>query len=707
MRSKCCRDDFAYVSLLKACAERRDLDGGARLHADISRKGSIATSAHLASSLIHMYVKCGVLAPAQRVLDALLVRDVVSWTALIAGYVQQGRGNEALRQFERMKGEGISPNAISFTSVLKACGSMQSLSKGKHVHEEIISSGLAAKDAVLGSALVDMYTKCGALAEARKVLSELPNPNVVCWSTLIAGYAQAGRGREALDAFEEMQSKGLAPDGIAFSCALKACSLSEDLHKGKRIHRAILNTCFLDKDVVLGAALVDMYVKCGVLRQAHEVLEGLPVRDVVTWNTLVMGYSQCEQFHESWGCFECMQIEGMIPDMVSFLGVLKACCGTAGAIEKGRKIHRMVADRGLLEKSLVLRTALVDMYVKCGELVKAKETLHELRARDVGCWNSILAGCTQRGLCHEALECFRQMESEGVSPDEFTFSCILTACGRMGDLKKGLKIGEKVRGTVLRENVVLGTALVSMYAKCGMLAKAREVLEELCSQDAISWAVLISGYVEHGRFHEASNSFERMKSKGLSPNASTFACMLQACGSIGAVDKGERIHRDVVDRGLLRKDVRIGNALVDMYAKCGELVRAWELLEELPIRDTVSWSALISGHAQWGRGREAMNCFDQMQSEGIAPNDITFLSLLNACSHSGLMHQAQMLFVDMHARHDIAPSLEHQTCMIVGFASAGRMDEASSIIESMPSSDYPVVWRALLSACRKWGCREC
>ena len=194
-----------------------------------------------------------------------------------------------------------------------------------------------------------------------------------------------------------------------------------------------------------------------------------------------------------------------------------------------------------------------------------------------------------------------------------------------------------------------------------------------------------------------------MKNGGLSPDIVTFICILKACGSRGNVDKGEQIHDEIQRRGLLGKDSMLGNALVDMYAKCGALTRARQVLDELWVRDIVSWSTLIAGHAKDGNCYEALNCFHQMQREGCCPNEVTFLCVLNACGHSGKWDEAQMYYDDMSKNYGLTPTLEHHTSMVVLLGCAGRFQKAMSVIKAMPDPVRPVIWLTLLGACRKWG----
>jgi pentatricopeptide repeat protein len=252
---------------------------------------------------------------------------------------------------------------------------------------------------------------------------------------------------------------------------------------------------------------------------------------------------------------------------------------------------------------------------------------------------------------------------------------------------------------------MLGNALVEMYVKCGILATAQQVHEELPSRNIVSWSALIAGYAQRGEGHSALNCFEQMQSEGIRANAVTFICILKACGSVGAIDTGEKIHEEIIGRCLLDKeDIVLGNALVDMYAKCGMLSKAAQVLESLPMRNVVSWNALISGYAEQGEGSEALECFEKMQKEeGISPNEVTFLSVLTACSYAGLLEQAESLYGDMGTKYGVAPKLEHHTCMVTMLGSGGHFEKAIAVINAMPSCDDPEIWLVLLGACRKWG----
>jgi pentatricopeptide repeat protein len=223
----------------------------------------------------------------------------------------------------------------------------------------------------------------------------------------------------------------------------------------------------------------------------------------------------------------------------------------------------MIVNSGLLDKHIVLATALVDMYAKCGIMTKAKQVLDSLSARDVVSWNALISGYIQAGQCHEALDCMQRIYNECLSLNSVTFICILKACATIGAINKGKQIHERIMNSGLLEtDLVLGNALIDMYARCGMVSQAREVLEDLPTRDVVSWNTLICGYVQYAQNQEALYSFDRMQSEGLTPDVVTFMCILKACGNIGAIDKGKQIHEDILKAGFLAKDVMLVAAVV-------------------------------------------------------------------------------------------------------------------------------------------------
>ncbi|KAH7446972.1 hypothetical protein KP509_01G084700 [Ceratopteris richardii] len=489
---------------------------------------------------------------------------------------------------------------------------------------------------------------------------------------------------------------------MTFACVLKVCGTLRALQHGEKVHDQLVEAGFLEDNIVLCNILLDMYVKCGAIVKAHRTLQELPSRDVVSWNTLIAGYTRLGHDERALSCFDMMQHEGIFPTAMTFASVLKAC-GSMKAISRGEQIHHEIARHRLLDKDIVLGNALVDMYVKCGALLKAQEVLKNLPSRDVITWSTLISGYAQVGQADQALACFREMQLEGLSPNAVTYACVLKACGAIGDIEQGEKIHEDVmQQGLLKYSEVLGTALVDMYAKCGLLSKAKYVHDKLPSRSVGSWTALIAVYAQLAQGEQAVCCFEQMQHEGLQPNSLTFASALKACGTIGAIDKGEQIHDEISRQGLLGSDVALGNALVDMYIKCGALLKAQKVFEMLSARNVATWNTLIAGFAQVGQSDYVLNCLQLMQHEGIHPNASTLSCMLNACRFRGLVDDAYIYFMNMSTNYGVGPHLEHYISMVNSFGNAGHLDKAFNIIQGMPCSDYPEVWLAFLGACQKW-----
>ena len=251
------------------------------------------------------------------------------------------------------------------------------------------------------------------------------------------------------------------------------------------------------------------------------------------------------------------------------------------------------------------------------------------------------------------------------------------------------------------KSILLHTALLDMYGKCGEIAKAQEVFDKLPFRDAISWTVLMSEYAQHGLGEKALICFERMQDEGFYPDSIVFSCILKACSSIRSLVKGEQIHAKIRKQIWQESDSVVGTALVDMYVKCGSLEKAQKVLEELPSKDASSWNALIAAYAQAGEDNVAAGLFCKMV-EFIQPDIITFTILLNACSHSGLLDKGQHFFWSMKYFGIIA-TLEHYTCMVDLFGRAGLVEKAVTLINNIPIFDHLPMWVSLLGACHKWG----
>ncbi|KAI5083715.1 hypothetical protein GOP47_0003458 [Adiantum capillus-veneris] len=580
------------------------------------------------------------------------------------------------------------------------CTKLKYLSKGLKLHAQVIRMAVLDHNLFIGNALVNMYVQCGALEKAKELHEDLPNHNIVSWNVLISGFAKQDRGKDALECYEQMQHEGFSPNAITFTCVLKACGDVGAAEKGHDIHKQILEGKAFEENRFVGNALVDMYTKCGAFGKAQSVFDELPFRDVISWNVLIGGYARHGHGEKALECFRQMRLQGISPNPITYVCALKAC-GSLGALEKGRDLHVQIDDVQLMEKNIKVANAVVDMYAKCGALDKAQEIFDKLQNPNAVMWNTLIGGYAQNGDGENALACFDRMLKDESVPNSVTFACIFKACGSIGARKRGEEIHRQVaRYGLVKEDIHVGTSLLDMYAKFGDLEKAQEVFDELSFPNQISWNALLTGYMQQGEGDKALSCFDCMQSEGFSPDATSFSGALKASGTIGAAYKGHEIHAQIVKHGFSEKDSVIGTALIDMYANCGLLTDAQEVFDSLPACNVVPWSALLEGYSQIGVDETVFVLFDKMVREGIDPNYVTFMIVLNTCSHRGLLDKGQEYFEAIKRDYGIIHTLDHFVCMINLYGRAGQLEEASVLIEKMPFSPNLTLWHTMLSACR-------
>lgn len=660
----------------------------------------------LVASLVSMLVGPRSMCNGRIVLNESSCRSNSLLDSMITDHIQCGNAHHALSLYQAMQENIPELSEHTFVVLLKACASLIDIKIACQIHADIARIGLLERNLFVGNTLIDVYVKCGFLGKAEEVFYSLPVRDVVTWTALIGGYAELDHNDGAFMSFKQMQLEGISPNSVTFICILKACGGIGAADKGREIHVMIAGNGMLKEDLVVGNALLDMYAKCGLLGKVQEIFDNFLVRNVVSWNSLISGFSQHKNGEDALCCFEQMKMEGFFPNAVTFLCSLNAC-GYIGATHKGTQIHAVVITQGLLESDLVLGNALVDMYAKCGVVSKAQEVFDLLSVRDVVTWTALIAGYAQHEHGEESLFLLEKMQSEGVIPNAVTFACSLKACSSIGATEKAKEIHcEIARKGLLRRDIVVGNALVDMYAKCGLLAKAQEVFDKLHVRDVVSWNSLITVYVQHEEDKEALCCYEQMQLDRVPPNALTFVSILNGCGNLGAADQGKEVHEEIGKRGLLNGELMVSTALVDMYAKCGLVSKAQEVLDELPVRDSISWNSLITGYAQLGEVENVTCAVNRMITEGNKPDFITFLSVLNCCSHAGLVDEGEMYFKAMRKYFGIAPCIEHYICILDLHSRAGQLDKAMEMMMRLPFHPNSVMLLIVLGACRKWGNME-
>lgn len=580
---------------------------------------------------------------------------------------------------------------------LQECTMQRDIASGRRIHALIMSSGLEFSS-TLGDPLIRFFSSFGSLLEASLAFCKVKHPNVFVWHAIISTHALHGQCHRALALCHNMYHEGVQPNRFIFPSVLKSCGSLGYVEQGKLNHVVIVEHAF-ESDVVVGSSLIDMYVKLVHLDDAQRAFDCLHIRNVVSWAAMIDGHAQHGNGIVALKLYERMCEALIKPDKVIFLCVLKAC-SKVGAIGEGMLIHNEIV-KDELDLDVVLANTLVDMYAKCGNLRGARKLFEKLGNRSVVSWGAMITGYAQNGQGEFVLELYEQME-EGFALNEIILPCVLKACANSGNLVEGKKIHDRMVKYRVNYDVVIGSTLVDMYAKCGSLEEAREVFDKLSIRNVVSWGAMIGGYVQHEQGKLALKFFEKMQQEGVKPDKVIFVHILKACGSIGALKLGRQVHQFILE-SVFSVDMVIVGALVDMYGKCGSTEEAHKSLGEPFKPNIVLWGALIAGYAQHGDWRLSQQCIESMQREGVELNHTIYTNILSAYSHAGETDEGQSLFKSIAVGKSIIPSVEHFTCMIDLLGSTGQLKEAVHLLETMPATSDSTGWTSLMTACKTYG----
>ncbi|XP_008783105.2 pentatricopeptide repeat-containing protein At3g02330, mitochondrial [Phoenix dactylifera] len=717
------RRTFSHI--FQHCAKHQDLNPGREAHAQMITTGFVPTT-FVANCLMHMYVRCsnldyarkvfdrmpekdtiswnamisgysesGAMGIAESLFDAIPERDVISWNSLISGYLQNGSSYSSIELFLQMGRSGIEPDRTTFAIILKSCAASEELELGSQIHGMVLKMGLDF-DVVTGSAVVDMYAKCKSLGDSLHFFFEMPERNWVSWSAVIGGCSRNEKFIDGLELFMEMQRSGVGVSQSVYASVFRLCAGLSSVRVGSQFHGHALKNNF-STDIVVGTAILDMYTKGDCLDDALRVFKWMPTRTLQSWNAIVVGFARSNRTLEAMNLFQLMNRSGVGVDEISLSGVFSACAEVKGYFQ-GSQIHCLAIKTSLIS-DICVRNAVLDMYGKCKALTDACDIFEEMDRRDAVSWNAIITALEQNGQYEETLAHFSQMLRCGMEPDEFTYGSVLKACAGLQSLDNGMKVHDKIIKSGLGLDSFIGSALVDMYCKCGMMEEAQKLHQRIEKQTLVSWNAIISGFSLQKQSEEAQNFFSQMLDIGIKPDNFTYASVLDTCANLAMVGLGKQIHGQIVKQELQR-DVFISSTLVDMYAKCGNMQESLLIFEKMHERDFVSWNAMICGYAYHGLGLEALRMFERMQLENVRPNHATFVAVLRACGHVGLVDDGMHYFQLMTNHYKLEPQLEHYSCMVDIVGRSKGIHEALNLINDMPVEADAVIWRNLLSVCK-------
>ncbi|MCL7025447.1 hypothetical protein MKW94_018372 [Papaver nudicaule] len=481
-------------------------------------------SSNLSIKFMKTCINSGDIENARKLFNKIPQPDIRLWTILISAHTKHGFPKESIELYSDLLKRNIQPDRLVLLSVAKACAVLADLVKAKKVHEDAIRYGFES-DLLLGNALIDMYGKCRFIQGAKKVFSELSTRDVISWTSILACYINCGFPREALRILREMCLNGVKPSTITVSSTLPACSDLKDIKSGREIHGFAVRNLMGD-NVFVSSALVNMYANCASIRNSELVFENMSQRDIVSWNVILSSQFSNGECDKALSFFQQMINEGVQLDSAS--------------------------------------------------------------------WNSMISGCVQNGRPREALKLFVRMQDLGFNPNNITVASVLPACTDLESLRGGREIhGYSYRHQYLKD-IVVGTSLVFMYAKCGELDISRRVFDNLLRRDTIAWNTMILANSMHGNGEEALSLFHEMLKSGVKPNSVTFTGVLSGCSHSRLVDEAQSILNSMSRDYMIEPDADHYSCMVDVLGRSGQLKKAYEFIQEMPVQPTAgAWGALL------------------------------------------------------------------------------------------------------------------
>ncbi|KAM5558401.1 pentatricopeptide repeat-containing protein [Rosa sericea] len=445
------------------------------------------------------------------------------------------------------------------------------------------------------------------------------------------------------------------------SCRRRFCKLSPPSLNHIHMHAIPFsdrNPTPQNNNIVSWNKMIAEYVRNGQIGVAHNLFDEMPLKDVVSWNTILSaGLHNTKDPHGVNQCFLQMRRDGFRPNEYTISIVLRAFLGTLLNVLVPQ-IHAL-AILSALNSTVFVGSALMKGYANIGDRVAMARVFDEISAKDVSSWNALISSYMELGCMHDAQRVFDGMPER---------------------------------------NIVSWTSLVNGYIRNRRVNKARSVFNKMSAKNVVSWTVMISGYVKNQKFVDALQLFLLMLKSGTLPNQFTFSSVLDASAGCSSLIFGQQVHSRILKSGV-PEDVTLSTSLVDMYAKCGDIAAAYCIFGSMPKTNLVSWNSIIGGYARHGFATRALEEFERMTNCGVRPDAVTFTNALSACAHGGMIEEGKSLFNSMKSKFGMEPQVEHYACMVDLYGKAGELEEAEKLIHGMPFQPDVVIWCALLGAC--------
>lgn len=689
-------DMITYGSVLSACAESENVCFGRQIYALVLKNGFLS-NAFVCTGLISLFSRSFDFGDAISIFSEVSIENAVCYNAIIAGCIKNNKDRMALDFFSRMVHQFLAPSEFTFSSVLAACTALGELESGRQMHAWVIKYGYA-DDLYVGTNVVDLYAKCGDIDDAVMVFSQMPIQNVVTWTAIISGFVQMEDYVNCFRIFREMRLVGEEINAYTMTSVLTACSQTNIVTDTSQIHCLVVKFGFY-LYLVVRDALINAYSKIGEFHLAKGVFDEMGfLNDAQSWAVMISGFAQNQQFKQAIELYWRMLSNGQLPDAFCSSSMLSIVTD----VFVGLQLHSYVVKVGLLDR-LTVSSSLLTMYSKSNCISEAYKVFTETPEKDAILWTSMIAGFSEHGFVEDAFLLFRRLVfEENLAFDRRTLVAVLYTCSTCQSLKRGKEVHGHIIRIGLIKDIGIGGALVNMYSKCRLLDSAIQIFYLMPQKDQVAWTSLLSGFSQNGHFKGAFDLYNLMAASGVKIDCFTASSIIGVLGNLNKIDMGKQLHAYCI-KTCLDMDPSVSSSLVSMYSQSGHIEDSLRLFDEIKQPDLVTWTSMIVGYAQHGQGLEALKMYELMKKEGINPDSATFIGLLSACCHNGLVDEGCCLFDSMITDYGLAPELQHFACLVDLLCKAGKLNEAKELIDSMAMKPDAYIWGTLLAACRLHG----
>ncbi|MCL7041566.1 hypothetical protein MKW94_028201 [Papaver nudicaule] len=523
---------------------------------------------------------------------------------------------------------------------------------------------LQYRNTVTWNSMISGYVKNREILKARKLFDEMPQRDVVSWNLIISGYVSS-RGSKQIEEARYLFDQMPVRDKVSWNTLISGYA-----RNGKMNEALDMFSRMSERDTISWNTMITGFLQNGDVVRAMELFKEMPQRDSASISAVVSGLIQNGKLDEAAKVlFEIKSLCNGEADLIHAYNTLMAGYGQCGRIVEARRLFDHIPshpDVGRGEKqvsfvkNVVSWNSMMMCYIKVGDLSSARELFDDMLERDVISWNTMISAYAQVSNLEEAAKLFYEMPN----PDSQSWN-----------------------------------SMISGYALSGDLELARNFFDKTPNKSLVSWNSMISGYEQNGEHSEAVGLFQQLLRESERPDKHTLSAVLSACAGLSALHLGMQIHQLVMK--LVIADIPINNSLITMYSRCGVILDARSVFDEMTFkRDVVSWNSIIGGYAYNGFALEALKFFEEMKSKNVKPTHITFVSVLSACAHAGLVEEGRRQFKSMVYEYGIEPLMEHFASLVDVVGRNGYVEEAMDLIKTMPYEPDRAVWGALLGACR-------